>query len=234
VKRRNLRLTRHHIRNVTGTLRSQERPKLKSSLFSLSIQKLVVAESTETEEVRVRRVSHSRATRMGVVQSRVKLLNPTNHITISYCVPTRTQRQFLLGYSDTTTIYILRLDTTLSSAYVRLRPSIANKASTSIHDKAVLTYFLMRMDSISMNPVVSVGSKPPNSSMDDSFSSYRPWTNTSVTQEMDSNHQQPTSSEERPSTTTLPLYSFSRTTPFTVRWLAGMALVTNSRSGVKK
>jgi hypothetical protein len=56
MKRRDLRLTRYHIRNVTGTLRSQERPKLKSSLFSLSIKKLVVGELTEDEEVWVRRV----------------------------------------------------------------------------------------------------------------------------------------------------------------------------------
>jgi hypothetical protein len=40
--------------------------------------------------------------------------------------------------------------------------------------EAILTYFLIRIDSIWTNPVVSVGSKPPNSSIDDSFSSYKP------------------------------------------------------------
>lgn len=74
-------------------------------------------------------------------------------------------------------VYVLWLDAGKAFSGVCLAPpkedekfSIARGREKSEEG----TYFLSLMDSIWMKPEVSVGSKPPISSMEDSRSSYRP------------------------------------------------------------
>src|SRR5215471_924066 len=79
-------------------------------------------------------------------------------------------------------------------------------------------YFLILMDSIWINPVVSVGSKPPSSSIEDSCSSYKPYKPKNNQPQQTLNPQkrkEQTSLLLLPSTTTFPLYNFNLTNPLT-------------------
>ena len=81
-------------------------------------------------------------------------------------------------FLGTTSIYILGSHASLALTLVGLRPSLKREkkvsATTQLFFLTAYTYFLILIDSIWMKPVVSVGSKPPSSSMDDWCSSYRP------------------------------------------------------------
>ena len=61
-------------------------------------------------------------------------------------------------------------DLNATLADVRLGPPTP-RCQRYVHTTRDATHFLMRIDSIAMNPVVSVGSKPPSSSIEDCFSS---------------------------------------------------------------
>lgn len=66
---------------------------------------------------------------------------------------------------------VLGLNATKTLADFSLGPSGETGQQCNIPESGAYTHFLMRMDSMAMNPVVSVGSKPPSSSMEDCFSS---------------------------------------------------------------
>lgn len=80
----------------------------------------------------------------------------------------------LLRFSNPGPIDILRLNASLALADVGLCPSIGSKVSKCLMKIQIQVYFLILIDSIWMKPLVSVGSNPPSSSMDDWCSSYRP------------------------------------------------------------
>lgn len=73
-------------------------------------------------------------------------------------------------------VHVLGRNTRLPFLDVGLRPPASRgqplSGKTPGEDRHA--HFLMRIDSIWMKPVVSVGSNPPSSSIEDSFSSYSP------------------------------------------------------------
>jgi hypothetical protein len=81
-----------------------------------------------------------------------------------------TQEKCCRNRSDTATVDILWLKATLAFTNVRLSPSM-NVSGHRLNEGKNQTDFLILIDSIWMNPVVSVGSNPPNSSMEDCCSS---------------------------------------------------------------
>lgn len=77
--------------------------------------------------------------------------------------------------SDTRPVYIFGLDTSLALARICLCPPEETISIACTCWMGTTAYFLIRILSIWMNPVVSVGSNPPSSSIDDWCSSYRPY-----------------------------------------------------------